>query len=181
MKIESIFTEEDYLQLYLFAAKDNLTIKRGRRIVKMILIFVCLFTFSYLYFAKNSVLVSIIGLVSWSIILGYHHFWGERKVYERLFRKEIKHSLKNRIGVLYQIYFENDKVIMEGNGNKLEIKNNNINCIEETKEYFYLKLKTEDRIILPKRTMKYEEYPNWIKEFAKQNNLIIKNELNWRF
>lgn len=180
MKIEYHLTEEDYLQLFLFTSSKSPAIRKNRRITYIFIIgfLVVIFGIFYQYFHEKTFYMFGFALF-FSLLI--HHFFTEKKSYELAFKREIKQSFKNKIDTPIVTYFGENSVITDNGKVKLEVKYENIDFIEETKNYFYLKLKTEERLIFPKNILQNTHFEIWIKEFARNHNLEIKNELNWKF
>lgn len=82
----------------------------------------------------------------------------------------------------FSVVSYNELITILSNQTKLEINLTNVDFIEEITDYYFIKLKTSDRIIIPKRI--FENGTNSeasLRNFAKQNNITIKQLLDWKF
>ena len=164
MKLNYQLTEEDYLQFCLFAASQNLTLRDAKRRTLFLLI---------LMFSLGSV---------WVYSRLHSLFFITFSVTGIVYKKNVKRLFKEKIGMEFSIISDNELITILSSQTKLEINLANVDFIEEIADYYFIKLKTSDRIIIPKRI--FENGTNSeasLRNFAKQNNITIKQLLNCKF
>ena len=181
MKLNYQLTEEDYLQFCLFAASQNLTLRDAKRRILFLLILMFSLGSVWIYFRLHS-LFFITFSVTGILYCIFYYFYGYRSVFKRAYKKNVKRLFKEKIGLEFSVVSDNELITILSNQTKLEINLANVDFIEEIADYYFIKLKTSDRIIIPKRI--FENGTNSeasLRNFAKQNNITIKQLLDWKF
>ena len=181
MKLNYQLTEEDYLQFCLFAASQNLTLRDAKRRILFLLILMFSLGSVWIYFRFHS-LFFITFSVTGILYCVFYYFYGYRSVFKRAYKKNVKRLFKEKIGMELSVVSDNELITILSNQTKLEINLTNVDFIEEIADYYFIKLKTSDRIIIPKRI--FENGTNSeasLRNFAKQNNITIKQLLDWKF
>jgi len=65
---------------------------------------------------------------------------------------------------------------------KLEIKYDAIEEFNEISDYYYFKLKTNERLIIPKREIHNKEsFLEMVENLQKKYNITITKELDWKW
>ena len=181
MKLNYQLTEEDYLQFCLFAVSQNLTLRDAKRRILFLLILMFSLGSVWIYFRHHS-LFFITFSVTGILYCIFYYFYGYRSVFKRVYKKNVKRLFKEKIGLEFSVVSDNELITILSNQTKLEINLANVDFIEEIADYYFIKLKTSDRIIIPKRI--FENGTNSeasLRNFAKQNNITIKQLLDWKF
>ena len=181
MKLNYQLTEKDYLQFCLFAASQNLTLIDAKRRTLFLLILIFSLGSVWIYFRLSS-LFFITFSVTGILYCIFYYFYGYRSVFKRAYKKNVKRLFKEKIGMEFSVVSDNELITILSNQTKLEINLANVDFIEEIADYYFIKLKTSDRIIIPKRI--FENGTNSeasLRNFAKQNNITIKQLLDWKF
>ena len=181
MKLNYQLTEEDYLQFCLFAESKNLTLRDAKRRILFLLILMFSLGSFWVYFRLRP-LFFITFSVTGILYCIFYYFYGYRSVFKRAYKKNVKRLFKEKIGLEFSVVSDNELITISSNQTKLEINLANVDFIEEIADYYFIKLKTSDRIIIPKRI--FENGTNSeasLRNFAKQNNITIKQLLDWKF
>ena len=181
MKLNYQLTEEDYLQFCLFTTSQNLTLRDAKRRTLFLLILMFSLGSVWIYFRHHS-LFFITFSVTGILYCVFYYFYGYRSVFKRVYKKNVKRLFKEKIGMEFSVVSDNELITILSNQTKLEINLTNVDFIEEIADYYFIKLKTSDRIIIPKRI--FENGTNSeasLRNFAKQNNITIKQLLDWKF
>lgn len=181
MKLNYQLTEEDYLQFCLFAASQNLTLRDAKRRTLFLLILIFSLVSVWIYFRFHS-LFFITFSATGILYCIFYYFYGYRSVFKRAYKKNVKRLFKEKIGMEFSVVSDNELITILSNQTKLEINLTNVDFIEEIADYYFIKLKTSDRIIIPKRI--FENGTNSeasLRNFANQNNITIKQLLDWKF
>ena len=181
MKLNYQLTEEDYLQFCLFAASQNLTLRDAKRRILFLLILMFSLGSVWIYFRHHS-LFFITFSVTGILYCIFYYFYGYRSVFKRVYKKNVKRLFKEKIGLEFSVVSDNELITILSNQTKLEINLANVDFIEEIADYYFIKLKTSDRIIIPKRIFKNGTNSEAsLRNFANQNNITIKQLLDWKF
>ena len=181
MKLNYQLTEEDYLQFCLFAVSQNLTLRDAKRRILFLLILMFSLGSVWIYFRLRP-LFFITFSVTGILYCIFYYFYGYRSIFKRAYKKNVKRLFKEKIGMEFSVVSDNELITILSNQTKLEINLANVDFIEEIADYYFIKLKTSDRIIIPKRI--FENGTNSeasLRNFAKQNNITIKQLLDWKF
>jgi hypothetical protein len=170
----------DFLQYQLYTASKSKRVKIQNRksllLLSVILIGTCFLPYHHKNYIGTSISIILIpvSLILYSIYLRYHY----RKHYEKF----IKDVYKNKVGKMALIVFLEDHIETSDETGESKINNSNLEEINETGEYLFLKLKTGESIIFPKS--KIENLDLLRTELSRISNAYHLNsnvDLNWKW
>ena len=177
MKLKYSLTNDDFLEHQLYEASKSKRIKNNRfktritfPIIYVILGIAWLLINDRLFFPITMFLLAALWFLFYPIRSKKNHI--------KHYRNHIEETYKNRINKLVEIEFKEDYTYTKDSGSESKIKTSEIKTLIELKNHFFLKLKTDLSLIIPKKEIINIE--NFKKEFVKLNIPII-DELNWEF
>ncbi|MHC6200620.1 YcxB family protein [Elizabethkingia miricola] len=180
MELNYKLEEQDYLQLYMYAASKNQVIKQQRQRVLWLLIIIYIIC-SLLMFSMSIVSLFVFIGAAITVTLIYIYYY-ERKRYEKFYLKNIRTNLKNRIGINYKTVFGSQDVILTEPNTEAKFKYPNIELVEEINTYYFFKMKTGERFIIPKSAIQNpQEFNQVISRLSKDYNIQLQQELNWKW
>ncbi len=178
MKLEYILNFADFLEYQLYVSSKSKLHKKNRNkaktIVPIIYIFLGLILFSV---GKTEFAVTfLVFAVLWYL---FYPLYAKRK-YKKHFENHIKENYKNRIGKKIMLHFGDDTDFVETSdlGTQTRIQNSEFDKLIELKEYYFLKLKSELSLIIPKRAVHDQET---FKKLLTDINVKYVDELTWEW
>lgn len=181
MEIKYKLEEEDYLIMYLFDAEKNPLIKSQRKKGTVIGIIACVLILIYLYSYDHFMFYAF--LIAARIVIVASILYLKKWRYKRMYRKYIRENFKNKIGAELEIRFEaeHQHLFIKDSSAETKINYSAFESIEEIRDYFYLKLKTGERVIFPKRSITNEsEFLEEVEKFQSVYHLPFYKDLNWK-
>jgi hypothetical protein len=179
MKFVYSLDEYDYLQYLLFDASQSDRIKKRRRrswIVNSLTLLCLSFLFSR---SENRFLTwyfLIIGLLA-ACLFPFYLRWR----YKKHFKRFVQDTYRSRFGEISTIIFQEEYIeTFDITGNS-KINLSEIELINETGEYLYLKMKRGGRLIIPKSKIEYNELREELVKMATRLNVKFISELNWKW
>ncbi|MFC4687697.1 YcxB family protein [Epilithonimonas pallida] len=171
--------EKDYLiyQLYT-ASKSKNVIKQKRK--SFIIVFIAFTFFGVNIYNKDKsglwffIPICLIILMSYPFILKWR--------YKSHYKKFIQENYKERIGLISNYNFDTETLNIKNSLGESKINYESFEQINETNDYYYLKLKTEESFIIPKSqilsNVEFKQILNILKEkYAVKENI----ELDWKY
>jgi len=128
--------------------------------------------------------ISLISLLVYFlfVVFVFCFFYYERKYYEKFYLKSIRTNLKNKIGLNSKVIFGLHDIILTEPNTESKFNYSNIELIEEVKDYYYLKMMTEERLIIPKVViLNSEEFSEIINRLKNDYNIQLEQDLNWKW
>ena len=181
MEVKYIVEEGDYLTLHLFGASKNPLVSKQRR-TKLILLFLVYIIISYYFYTVDAIMFYTI-LVLAAIIIAADYFYFDKKKYVNLYRNNIRKNFKQKIGVEVTTKFDNELQLLTTSDPNLEtkIKYSGFECIEELKDYYFIKIKSGERVIIPKRAITDPSIFERELSYLKNIKVDYINELSWKW
>ncbi|HAY3542272.1 YcxB family protein [Elizabethkingia anophelis] len=180
MELNYKVSEQDYLQVYMYAATKNPIIKKQRKngLIRMIV-----FSIIGLCLMYNTSIISLLVYFLFVVFTFCFYFlYYERKYYEKFYLKSIRTNLKNKIGLNSKVVFGLHDIILTEPITESKFNYSNIELIEEVKDYYYLKMITGERLIIPKVViLNSEEFSEIINRLKNNYNIQLYQELNWKW
>ncbi len=178
MILEFIVDETDYLDFQLYAASKSQRIKKNRLRSKLIVPIVYLAFGIFLLFIDKLIVsyVFMLGAVTWFFV---YPFW-ERKRYVKHYQRYITENFKGKLNRKAIIEFNDDCITAKDEGNESKIMNTEIEMISEIPSSIFIKLKSGQSVIIPKR--KNENIALLISKLntlASSLNVSYLNENDW--
>ena len=143
--------ENDLVAFNLQIALNSEDTKKKRKISTYILtvLAVC-FTLFFIYRHEMAmaVVTFLIGIIT---LLFYPKYFNQQ--YKKQFRIQVKKMYPNRIGKDVELEFTDTHAILKSKNSENKTEYSAFINVEETKDYFFLKLDVGNAIILPKRVV----------------------------
>lgn len=179
MQLTFRLSEEDFIQAFLYhwSTDQNLRSKRRRNTIilaafSLIIGFIC--------FWDN--ITSCVIFFFLALILNiFYPFYVKVRI-ENTYRKFIRENYKEKTNILQFIEFKNNSIKIES-----ELGDNSINysafqSFIETKHYYYLNMKTSDKIIVPKNSIQNNSaFKDLLHNISDTHKFAYIENLNWKF
>lgn len=178
MKLEYTLNFSDFLECQLYVSSKSELHKKNRNksriVVPIIYIVLGLFI---LYLKKTELAILFFAFaVIWFLFYPLYSKWK----YKKHFEKHIKENHKNRIGKKAILNFDKDSDFIETAdfGTQTKIQNSEFDKLIELKDHYFLRLKSELTLIIPKRAVSEQEK---FKKLFSDIDLEYVDELNWEW
>lgn len=179
MELNYSLNENDFLQYQLYAASKSRQIKKSRNKSITVFIILCIF-FSVLFYLMNNEIPSFFILISLIIISGL--YFQTKKRYINYYKKFIEENYKERIGLPCKMIFADTELIAKDYLSESKVKYESFSQINEIKDYYFLKIKTEQSFIVPKRVIINDaDFLNMLKVLQTEYQIILNQELDWKW
>ncbi|WP_312090780.1 YcxB family protein [Chryseobacterium sp.] len=178
MNLNLSLNKEDFLEYHLFTASRSKTIIKQKR-KNFIWVFAAIIIFGFnLYNNSDNGLIYFIPAC---IIILIGIYFLQKWQYKSYYNKFIKENYKEKIGLKTNLIFENDELITKNSIAESKINYNSFKEISEIKDYYFLKLKTEESFIIPKNKIEnQEEFNKFISLMKTKYNVEEYVNLNWK-
>lgn len=180
MNLNYALQEDDFLQLHLFSeSKNPLIIKQRKKLFALnIIAFGVISCYMYTVDLYCFIVFLFVGLVY--NLLSFFYF--DKRKYVSFYIKNIKLNFQNKIGVNYNFTTNEKHIIISDPNSETKTNYSSIDLIEEIGNYFFLKVITGERLIIPKRAIKNQtEFDDFINKIKNENNIKIDKELDWKW
>jgi len=178
MKLEYTLRFSDFLEYQLYASSKSKLHKKNLRKIRIVVpIIYIAFGMLMLYIQYLNQAIAIFGIaLLWYLFYPLYSKWK----YKKHFENHIRENYKNRIGKEVSLNFHKDMNFLEtsDSGTQSRIKDSEFDKLIETKEHYFLRLKSELSLIIPKREV--IDHENFKKLFS-DLNLEYVNESNWKW
>lgn len=181
MRYQYKLSEQDFLIHSLYSTTKNPIFKKQKKKVKFIFLFFLLI-FLLIIYSQNDLFTFIIATISFSFLYFIYvlHF------YKHLIKGNYEKWNKQNLGIRFNkeavLDFQDDFIETSGMDIKLEIKYDAIEEFNEIPDYYYFKLKTNERLIIPKREIyNKESFLDMVNNLQKKYNITTTKELNWKW
>lgn len=178
MKIEYTLTEEDFLeyQLYITSLSKSITKKRliARFAVPVLYILISIFFYFYDN-NQNAILICIFLGALWLLVYPLY----SKYRYKRFYLNYIKKNYKDRLDQVDALKLGNNTYFyVKEQGKEGKVKTTDVAKLIELKNHFFLQMKKEGAIILPKTYILNVEA---FKKIITDLNIEYLNETDWRW
>jgi len=157
MKLVFTLNFTDFLEHQLYFSSKSELVKKDRKKKRIIV--------PIIYIVFSLVLILLEKKVLAYVFFGFSIFWYfihplyAKFRYKRHYKKHVNENYKKRVGKQVEVYINRDENFIETSDLSIQTK---INTAEfekliELKEYFFLRLKSEVSIIIPKREVADKE------------------------
>lgn len=175
MTLNYALTNADFLEYQLYASSKSELHKKNR--FRSRIIVAIIYILMGLYFANKNenigvaIIMSGIG-ICW---FAFHPMYSKWK-YRRHFKKHVEENYKNRIGKPVEIDFNGQSLNTKDVSSVSSINGSELKELIEIKNYFFIKLKMDISIVVPKHAI-----PNEAEFKQRVINLGAEyvDELNW--
>jgi hypothetical protein len=180
MTLTYTLSEEDQIQAQLFIATQSESIRKKRLKTRLFFIIFFFIAGIFCYLIDMKLLAYSYLFISILSLLLYHPY--QRWLYKRHYTKFVKEKLKNQFNNEVKTNFENDFIEMSNQGTYVRINNGEIDQITEIKDYFYLRSKASQYLILPKEQVSdLASLRAFLTDFSKKLNIEFLSDLNWKW
>ena len=180
MVLEYSLDKPDFLECQLFIASKSERVIKSRRKARLVVPITYLILGLLLFLFTDIVFTLIfitIGLI-WYLYYPYYI----RKRYVRHFEKALAESYKNRFGKLSLLKFGEEIIEITDYIGETKIRIQEIEEINEIKNYLFLKLSSGESLIIPKDKIKEEnEFRHYISMLTERFYIKYNVELNWKW
>ncbi|MFN3022040.1 YcxB family protein [Chryseobacterium sp. TY3] len=179
MELNYSLDENDFLeyQLYTASKSKNIKLQRRKNLIIMIVIFIAFFIFLY----SSTKQFPILPLIGYIVLLIIYKFY-ETYRYKNHYKKFIKENYKERFGLICKINFDEKQIIEESKLGQSKINYDSLTEINETQNYYFLKLITSHSLIIPKNEIKnIEEFKAKLNDLKLKFGLKENTDLNWKW
>ncbi|NRD20952.1 YcxB family protein [Winogradskyella eckloniae] len=178
MKLEYTLNFSDFLEYQLYVSSKSELHKKNRNKSRIVVPIIYIILGAFILFIKKTELaIAFFGFaVLWFLFYPLYSKWK----YKKHFEKHIKENYKNRIGKKATLNFDKDADFIEASdfGTQTKIQDSEFDKLIELKDYYFLRLKSELSLIIPKRAVSDQEK---FKKLFSDINLEYVNELNWEW
>ena len=177
MKLNYSLTNADFLEYQLYTSSKSRSQKRKRRNNRIVT--PILFLLYGLFLSKkddNYSALLIFGIIAalWLIFYPKYSQWR----YKNHFKKHIEENYKNRIDKFVEICFDENSMNTKDLASESKINGSEIKELIETKNHFFIKLKSEISMIVPKHAITNQiEFKKLLTEMGAE----YVDELNWQW
>ncbi len=180
MKFEYYLDKDDVLQLYLYTASSSERVRRKRRNGKFKLGAVLFIPFLLALLLKE-VFASIIAFVV--VVLTYFFYPKyESNEYFRYYQNIISERHKHKIGKKMEIEFLEEHIYLCEGQSESKVHFSEIVGFEEIAEHYFIHIKGEERLALPKNKFdQKEEFGIAMNAFALKHSITQTKNLKWEW
>ena len=178
MKYTYKLEEEDYHTHLLFTiSKSSSAIKTRARI--RLLMSISLLLFAFISYGNNSsgqtIYFFTLAVLAFFLMPLYTR-WSYKKTY----LKHVRNYYKDRMSESTTLNFENDSVLISDSQGESIVNFSELDEINELADYYFLKVKSGQSIIVPKRKIENQtELLNTLKKASANHSITWNDEQNW--
>ncbi|UBB89989.1 YcxB family protein [Candidatus Kaistella beijingensis] len=179
MELNYSLDENDFLeyQLYTASKSKNIRNQRRRNLIIMIVIFLAFFISIY-NSTKSFPIIPL--LIYIALIIAYKIY--ETYRYKNHYKKFINENYKERFGLMCKLNFAENQIIEESKLGESKINFESLTEINETKNYYFLKLLTSQSLIIPKKVIQnIQQFNSMLNEIKSKYNLKENIDLDWKW
>lgn len=178
MKLEYKLEFSDFLEHQLYTSSKSKLHKKNRNKSRVIVSIIYIIT-GLLIFFINKTEVAIF-FFAFAILWYFFYPLYSKGKYKKHFEKHIKENYKNRIGKIATLNFDNESNFMEASdsGTQTKIQATEFDKLIELKSHYFLKLKSELSLIIPKHAVSNQKI---FKQLFSDIDLEYVNELDWEW
>jgi Ca2+/Na+ antiporter len=176
MTYEVFITADDYLVFQLFNASQSERVKRKIRNGRYFMTIGCFLVSIYAFFAVDpflSVFMLILGLLWWFLYGPYIKYFLKRN-----YKAHVKEHYADRLNIPVTITIDNDSIQSIDKTGEGKIKLSEIEKINETGNYFFIRISTGQTLIIPKAGL--NETDSFRHEFESRG-MAVNQMLRWKW
>ena len=150
MKLEYKLASTDYLEHQLYLASKSGSVKKKRRINRLVVPVIYIGIALYDFSREGSGVLGFIFLfiaILWFLLYPLY----SRKRYKKHYLKHIEEHYKNLLNRDSEIVLNPDYLLLRDNSTESKVSLKEIECLVELKERFLIKLRTGLALIVPKK------------------------------
>lgn len=179
MMYKIILKQEDFLNYQLFtASKSKQT--RKKRISTWLILTGLMLSIGFVALQKEEKFLAYYFLIFGIITLVFYPYY-QRIQYKKHFLKHIIEHYQNRFGAESELGFKNGFIINSSDEREGKIKLSEIDIINEIDDNVFIKIKTGESVIVPKRAEGYDELKQELQKIATNLDIQWNEELEWKW
>ncbi len=179
MELNYALDENDFLEHQLYTASKSKNIRNQRRMSLTIVIVFFLILLISKYNSTESFPIFLL-LIYIALIVAYKFY--ETYRYKNHFKKFINENYKERFGIMSKLNFAEAQIIEESELGESKVNYESLAEINETKNYYFLKLITSQSLIIPKNKIQdIQQFNSRMDEIKSKYNLKRNVELDWKW
>ena len=167
----------DYLNHLLFTASKSKIVRR--RIYGSWIIIVAMPLVASISLYREHRAASYYCLAASMIWAAFHPFYSKLR-YKKHYQNTIEQNYKNSIGMNFSIEFQNGYLCMSDDTGESKTKVTELDEINETSDYVFIKMKSNQSVIIPKRQLR-GFFMDELADVAKRTGINIKQDLKWKW
>lgn len=170
--------EQDYHTHLLFTISKSSNANKVRANIRLLM------TISFLLFAfiaygngsKNQMVYFIFLAIVSFLVMPFYTRWSYKKAY----LKHVRLYYKDRMSEPTTLTLNDNTFSISDNHGKSELAMNEIEAINELKDYFFLKIKSGQSIIIPLSKIENQEIlSNELNTISRKLEIPLNNEIDW--
>ena len=114
------------------------------------------------------------------ICLFFYPFYTKWR-YKKHYQKHIEENYKNKIGLLWEISFDQEYLTTKDRTGEGKIKLTEIESIHEIKEDMFIKFSTGETLIIPARNPDFESFRKELETTLADSRIQWNKEYKWRW
>lgn len=181
MELNYSLTENDYLQQQLYLASKGEYWKKRRKTVTMaIIVLLLIIGGTKFLITKDVTNIYIFGvlILICGCFFSVYVKWADRVN----FKKCVDSTFLKKCGIIIIFKFEEDSIITSTFISDVKFKFSGFENISETRDYFFITLKTDENIMIPKSHIAdVESLRNKLISITENLNINFISELNWKW
>ena len=177
MQLNYQLTKSDFLEYQLYTSSKS-KLHKKKRFRNRILVPIIYIVFALYSLINNKNYVTTITFIAISIIWFALYPKYSSCYYKKFLKKHVDENYKNRVNKPIELSFNDDFINIKDFTSESKINGSEIKELIETKDHFFLKLKTDLSLIVPKYGINNcSEFINTVTSLGAEHI----NELQWRF
>ena len=176
MKFQFKVEEEDFLEYQLFTSSKSKQVQKKKRYSWVLLTVISIILAIYFYSTNNTTLTIYFCSIAAVCALFYSKYFKWR--YKKHYKNFIKRNYSSRFGEVTEFEFTEEFISTKDKVGESKIELSEIKEVNETKKLFLIKIQSGLTLIIPKRELQNLDS---LKQKFNQHQIIIKDELNWKW
>ena len=180
MTLTYTLNENDFLQHQLFNSSKSKRVKSQRR-KTWIIYSLAMFFLSFMFYQSGNNFLTYYFLIFGFIFIFLFPLY-QQWYYKRHYQKFVRETYKKRFNKISTITFNDNNIETLDRTGESKINLSEMDEIEETGGYFYLKMKTGEQLIIPKLQIKnIEDLKDKLQEIAEKFKVNFVSDLMWKW
>ena len=179
MTLEFTIHEEDFLNFQLFTTSHNKRIQKRKKLVWIVTPIVTGIATVLALVSKNFGIAIYFGLIAITCLLFYPKYFNWR--YKKHYKTYIKENYAKRFGQTAVLEFRENTIYSKDLTGEGTLNVSQIEQVNETGDYFFIKISTGLSLILPKKAMKNLAELNAVREKLLALKIPLVEELDWKW
>lgn len=177
MTLQYTLYEKDYREFHLYLLSTSKAIKK-RRWRSTFIIAAGLFVLGLLTLADNKAQAYAFWITGTVVLLIYPLYL--RHLQKRRFTKLAANAYKDRMGVTSGVVFSRDAVFISSTLSEQKIFLSALEGVDETGNYFYVRFKSGEIIIIPKSEVDTDAVKSYLQQATQKSNVLYHSNLSWK-